>query len=835
MNTVALAATSILVATAPAQGQGTVPAGDQQVVGGTVVIEPGPAGNEINPTARPVVLTVPLLDGEQLLGDVTVTLDPGGRASFSAQRLLSLLEGRLRSELLAGLRNALSGRGRIGKTELDAAGITLRYNPQSLEMEMTVAAASRGSTALTLAGDQPRSGITYVAPARLSAYLNVRGSFDWIQQGGGSGFAAPLFYLDGATRLGDLVLETEANWQPGGAGPSFQRRGSRLVYDDRANLARWSAGDLLTLSRGFQSAPEIAGFSVSRLYSLLEPQTIIRPRGNRSFRVDRRSMVEVRVNDQFVRRLELDPGSYDLKDFPFTQGSNDVQLIVTDDAGQTETLNFDIFLDQAQLAGGLSEFGLYAGVLTSPGRNSPNYSDNPAITGFYRRGLGDRLTLGINAQGDRNGWMGGGEAVIATPFGSLAGFGSASRIKGYGSGWAGILSFQRTIARASGRADALSFSLEARSRAFGPIGTRRPFNPYDLIAGIGYTSALSETVYAGADARYSRGRDGEPDVRSLRGTLGWRINPLLNFTGDASYERDARGQRVAMFLSLTYRLSARSNLRTDYDSRFNRARLAYQSYGGSGTGAYNLSAELERSDIGAGALVNATYFGNRAELGFSHYGTFERDLGRSLGQRTSLRFGTAIAAADGAFTIGRPVQDAFAIVEAHPSLRGADVLIDPSGASSAASTGALGTAMQPSIGSYAERTIYVTAPDAPLSAELGEGSFRLLPPYRAGYRLRVGSDYNISIVGRLLAAGGEPIRLVSGSATEVAHPEREAIMLFTNADGRFGATGLAPGKWRIVMNDADKSAFTVDIPEKSEGTLTLGDTRPADQEGSLPR
>ncbi len=76
------------------------------------------------------------------------------------------------------------------------------------------------------------------------------------------------------------------------------------------------------------------------------------------------------------------------------------------------------------------------------------------------------------------------------------------------------------------------------------------------------------------------------------------------------------------------------------------------------------------SNLAYYATVNAIYYANRAELGFSHYGAFERDLGRSTGQRTSLRFGTALAMADGVVSVGRPVQDGFAIVAAHPTLRG---------------------------------------------------------------------------------------------------------------------------------------------------------------------
>lgn len=825
MKRLAAAGAVILAAAVSASGTAHAQPAAEAPAGPRVVIDPDGAASGINPTGQPVVLTAPLMDGPQYLGDITLTLEPDGRATFSAARLIALLEPRLRADRIAALRAARQ----LGRAELDAAGIAVRYDPQALQVDLVIAAGARGTTSVTLGDDQRRTGIRYVAPADVSAYLNIRGSLDWVQQGDDDGLQAPLFFIDGAARVGGVVLEGEANWQPGTGGVDFQRRGSRLVYDDRDNIMRWTGGDLQTLARGFQSAPEIAGLSVSRLYSLLEPQTIIRPRGNRSFQIERRSLVEVRVNNQLVRRLELDPGSYDLTDFPFTQGSNDVRLTVTDDTGRTASVNFDIFLDQSQLAEGLSEFGLYAGVLAPLGRRGPRYSDDLAVSGFYRRGVSQNLTLGANGQADGQGWMAGVEGVFATPIGSFAGFASASHVGGFGEGWAGILTFQRTIARKDNRNDTLSFSLEARSRDFGPIGTRVPNNPYGVIVGANYTTTFSDTLYGGLDARYSQGRDAEPDVASLRGTLGWRITPRLSFTGDAAYERDARGERFTTFLTLTLQLDRRSNLRADYDSRFNRGRLAYQRYGGTGTGAYTMTAEVERSDVGAGAAFNGTYYSNRAELALSHFGTFERDLGGSTGQRTSLRFGTAIAMADGAVTIGRPIQDAFALVEAHPALRRVGVLVDPSGRSEAARTGALGTALQPSLSSYSERTILVAAPNAPLATDLGEGAFRLLPPYRAGYRLRVGSDYNVSVVGRLLDASGAPITLISGTATELAHPDREPIALFTTSTGRFGVTGLAPGRWRITLADSDATSFEIVIPAGAEGALQIGDQRPAAQ------
>ena len=790
-----------------------------------VVIDSDAPAASINPTGKPVTLTAPVTDGGAYIGDATAVLDPQGSVSFSAARLLDLLKGRLATPMLDRLRRALTERAGLTRDDLRSVGVTVRYNPQALQLELEIATPSRPTQSVDLSDSGGAAPGNFTAPAAVSAYLNVRGSLDWVQQGTDQGLVAPVMFLDGATRVGGIVFETEANWQPGGIGTDFQRRGSRFIYDDQDHVVRWTAGDLQTLARGFQSAPEIAGLSVSRFYSVLQPQSIIRPRGNRSFQLDRRSTVEVRVNNQLVRRLDLEPGPYDLRDFPFTQGANDVRLTITDDAGRSETVNFNIFLDQAQLAAGLSEFGLYAGVLAPQGFAGPVYTDSPAVSGFYRRGISDRLTLGANIQADRDGWMAGVESVIASGIGSFGGFASASHLDGFGSGWASILTFQRTISRSGNSADALSFSLETRSRNFAPLGTRVPFNPYSAVVGTSYNATINDRIYGGLDARYSRGRDGEPDVNSIRGTMGWRISDGLSFTGDVGYERDRQGGRMVAFLSLTKSLDRQSTVRTDYDSRFNRARVAYQTYHGTGTGAYNLNADIERSDVGAGFNANGTYFTNRAELGFSHFGSFEPDLGNSTDQRTSLRFGTAIAMADGAVSVGRPIQDSFAVVRAHPSLRGTDVVIDPTDNSSQANTGTLGTALQPSLSSYSERTILVTAPDAPLGVDLGEGSFRFFPPYRSGYKLIAGSDYMVSVVGRLLGADGAPLTLISGTASELAHPEREPIPLFTNAAGRFGVTGLAPGRWSISMLDPDQSVYELVI-EASEGSLAVGDLRP---------
>ena len=664
-----------------------------------------------------------------------------------------------------------------------------------------------------------------LAPLESSAYLNLRGSFDLVEDGINTGFQSPTLLLDGAVRLGDVVAESDAIWSPDANGAKFQRLGSRLVHDDTAELIRWTAGDLETTSRGFQGAPEIAGISLSRSYSLLNPQQIIRPRGDRSFRLERPATIEVLVNGQQVRRLQLGPGNYNLSDFPFAEGANDVRLNILDDAGRSETLRFNVFLDQTQLASGLSEFGVYAGVHAPLGQSGPRYSDDWAFSGFYRRGLSDYVTVGINAQADDFVQMAGAEAVFATQIGTIGLQGAVSEAAGVGSGYATRVSFQRLIQRGNGMSDTFNLFAERRSTNFAPVSVFLSPNQYSYEVGGGYSHAFSNSLYAGLDGRFAKGRGTSPDVASVRLTGGYRINDRLTLNLETRYSKDSFSDEVSGFLSLAVRLGSYSSARGEYDTRGNRARASYQTLRGSGVGSYNVTTDVETSDFGSGFSVNGNYFDNRAELGLSHYGAFAGNFGESVSQRTNVRVGTSIAVGGGAVAIGRPIYDSFAIVKPHESLEQASVVIEPTTYGYTGETGALGTAVMPSLSSYSERTVTVDLEGAPAGVDIGQGSFRLFPAYRSGYMLEVGSDYNVTAIGTMVDIDGEPVSLVAGTATELANPEREPVTIFTNRQGRFGASGLAPGNWRLEMLDGNKSTYDIEIPDDAKGVVRLGEIR----------
>ncbi len=792
-----------------------------------------PIPDRLNPSDRAVVLTVPVKDNNIYLGDIGLTIGTDDSLSFSAQRFVDLVSTILSGKATETLRAALAGKTAIGPGDLEGSGLKLTYNPRTLDLTLFAPSALRAEQSLSIAAlDQARFG-GFEKPAKVSAYLNVHGSGTYVERGASTGWDNPVFFLDGAARLGAVVFENDMVVQPGAAnGHDVQRQGTRVIYDDRTHLIRWTGYDLQPVGRGFQTTQDMAGLSVFRSYSVLAPQTFARPRGGRTFSLDSASSVEVYVNGLLVRRVQLAPGTYNLTDFPFTQGANDFRLAITDSSGRNQVLRFNLFIEQTQLAEGLSEFGLYAGVKAPLGLSGPQYTDQWQVSGFYRRGVRDDLTVGINLQADERAKMIGLEEVWGSRFGVIGSNLALSDIQGYGSGYAVSATFQRLVPRGPFRTDSLSLSLESHSRDFGGLGTEVPRNPYVYELGAGYTHSFTDRIYGGIDAHYSSARAGFSDVQTYRATLGWRLSPTLSLTTDLVYDDKQGGRDVAALFSLTRRFASFSSLRADYDTRNNDMRASYQAQRGAGVGSSSLSADLDRNDDGSGLNLAANYIANRAELGVNHFSAFKDNFGGIDDQRTSLRLATSLAFADGAVAVGRPIYDAFAIVVPYKSLKQARVLIDPEPHSYQASTGWLGAALEPNLSAYNVRAFTVGAPMAPPGTDVGKGAYRVFAPYRAGYRFQVGSDYSMTAVGQLVDEDQTPVSLTSGQAFELARPKQPALTVFTNREGRFGLTGLRPGRWRVEMLTNPVSSYVLDIHAGDDLIVQAGTLHPTGATGS---
>lgn len=767
-------------------------------------------------------MVVPLKDGNQYLGDIEIRVGADDSIEASTKQIFDLISPRLDPAALAPLR-PLAEPGVFAPLERFAVlGMPVTLDRRTLELAIAVPVSARSRQSIGLSDLDREVYGDFATPEAFTAYLNLRTSTDYVHVGPDQGFGEAQVFMDGASRIGRFVVEAEGAFDSGDG--RFQRNGTRLVWDDVERLNRWTAGDLLAQNRGFQGAPDLAGFSVERAYGLLDPQRNTAPRGGQTFSLEQASTVEAFVNGRVVRTIRLEPGTYDVSDFPFVQGSNDVELVITDDAGRREVLSFSLFIDRTQLAKGLSEYGFYGGVQTDRGGDGVDYSSDYAVSGFYRRGLSDNFTLGGNLQYSDAASMAGAEMVWGSEWGTLGGDVAFSQLDASGSGWAVNVSYERLVQSENGGMSIVA-GFEARSQGFGSLGQTAPNNPYVFNTSLGVNRSFGDQSFAGLQLRYAKGRDLREDESSVRLTYGRRLSETMNVVMDADYSAGGFADGASFRVALVRRFGVAGSARVEYDTLADRARLGYQTSGGQGVGAWSATANLEGGSEALGLNGSAAYAANRADLGLAHTTAYSADSNDISNQRTSLRAATAIAYAGGRFAVGRPISDGFVIVEPFAGARDVRIEVEPSPDSRYASSGPLGAALYGQVSAYSPRTVVFDAPEAPAGFDVGQGATRILPPYRAGYLVTVGSSYGMTAIGKLLDASGEPLALLSGVAIEQGGEGRR-VTVFTNRQGAFGASGLKEGRWRIEMLGDPPVVYTLVVPASETGVVRVGDLRP---------
>lgn len=783
---------------------------------------PRPNPERLNPSGRDIHLGGPLQDGQFILGEVDYVLTADDQLLVDLSSFMPLLQTRLSEQAFARLAVGTTGRQSVPSEALADLGVQIEYNPANFGLILRLNPDDRPLQTISINGGRPTAAPVLTSPARFAASLSGYLTSSYVHESAGTdkGFDTPNLILDGAMRFGGAVLETEATVYN-----DVRRDGTRLIYDDLARTARYSLGDLEVASRGFSGAAPMLGVGIVRSYSQLDPQRNIQPRGQRTFTLERAATVETFVNGRPVQSTRLEAGTYDIRDFPFAQGANDVRMVIRDDAGRETSINFSLNFDRTLLAEGLAEFGLFAGTETDTGTDGLSYSDRVAVSGFYRRGMSETVTAGTNFRYSDGDGVVGAEVIWASPVGAIGGDVAISSVDAIGEGWALNLGYELAFGPED-RTRSLSATFQTVSENWASPGADRANNPFAWEAGLTYSQPLTSTQYVAFDTFYSSGRYNHPDQMTFRGSYGWRLSPNLMWLMEGIYEDRADRQDYGVRLTLNYRLGASSSVRAEVDTFRDRQRIEYNTLRGQGVNSVSLGGSIDHTRDSYGVNASANAILNRAELGATHQTLFSSDGGKVSDQRTILRAGSAIVFADGAFAVSRPVYDGFAIFDPHPSMKGAPVYIDPHRGHYTARSGLLGGAVTPEVSAYSLRTVTYDAPEAPTGYDVGTGTAQLVAPYRAGYRIAVGSDYSASVVGRLLQEDGTAMALWIGEAVEVSNPTRAPVRIFTNAAGRFSMSGLRPGLWRVQSSDTTDTVYYIDVPADAEGLYRAGELKP---------
>ncbi|MBI1404079.1 MAG: hypothetical protein GC147_12825 [Porphyrobacter sp.] len=791
---------------------------------------PSPEAPRINRFGRTVELAVPLRLNGTLSGTVPLRIGADDSLAIPKVALIEAFSRAGEAALAARLSELADVAGYLDFPTLATAGLRARYDPALVEVQMDLPGTELAERSIAVAGIRSQVEGTFEAPARTSGYLNIRTALGYDVVRGGSDGLVPLIDMSGAVRIRDVVVESDFSADFGGQAGVFRRAFTRAVYDRPDLDLRFSAGDVFAIAQGSISLPDVLGIGVERQNRLFDPQRNLQTRTIQTFALSDPSQVEIVINGNTVRRLTLAPGNYRLSDFPFVTGGNDVQIIATDAFGRREVAAFSRFFNFSLLAQGQTELSAAAGFRAQQGSAVREYDfSRPAAYGSYRRGITEMFTLGGTIAGDPDTQVIGAQATLGMPLGTMQFEGAVSNDSIVGVGFQARAFYSYTPFSQRGIFGGASLSADFTSQSFSFVG--REFPALNTIAANFSANAnfrLTERDNFSLSANYSANRLGRSDRLELAVRYGRRLDRATNFTASVGYGQGffGDGNGLQFQVGITRRFGPRGFGSARYSNRDDTTRLTYNRAGGRGVGATNINAGLDISPDSVSGGGGIFYLANRAEIGVAHGTNYNLAGNEITGSRTTVQLATSIQFADGTFALGRPVTEGFAIVRGHPTLEGADIYIDRDNEGYLSKSGALGPASVAQLGAYSERTITVEVPDAPTGYDVGAGAYRVRPPYRAGYLFTVGSDYTKTAFGTLMD-NGRPLGLVTGVAREIdAKGEPRKIELFTNRVGRFGLSGLAPGRWEIVTATQPPLTYVLEIPADGENLIRLGEIEP---------
>lgn len=789
---------------------------------------PAPEARDTLARRNSASFSVPLVSDQRTFGDVQVEVNADGSFRADAQNIRSQLEELLNERGQAALDMATSRGELVSREELRAEGFELEFDTSQLVLRIG-RINPKFLRPLPLKGPRRVSQaieFDVLEPARFSSYLNLTGNYNYDTRGGAAS-SSPDVFFDGATRVGDFVLEYDgALTDQFSDSFSFFRRSTRLVYDDRDRSRRYTAGDITLNTLSVLRNAQIGGIGVEKSRRIFNPARSINRLGGRQIFLDNRSTVDVIIDGQQFDSIQLDAGTYDLSSLPVQQGSNDIQLRVRDSFGRIETYSYDFFFEPLDLVPGEEEYSFALGLLSQTLSFQPDYSDTITASGFYRKALSSDLILGGAIQASEDVQVGAATITVVPQFiPGVFDVEAAYSNSTAGSGGAVRAAYRFSSGNSFENISQLSLILDYESAGYRTVDNLLPIN-FDLLSvGATYSRSFSQRMSAVVGGNYVSSTSQDQTSYNVFLDVNFRLSDRLQMTVGGEFgEVRNRDNSFGLRAVVSYAFGGRTRGTIDYRSLVDSFRANISRGSDQQIGSFGYDVSVARFDGEAQSDVQLQYVSNRftaradvSSAGDSFGGLLDE-------QRARIQIGTSLAVADGTFGIGRPVSNSFIVARPHEALRDKGIVTARTlnGGNYYARSGALGAALQGDISPFSEQSIQYDAADPEDGFDVGDGTVRLNPPYRSGYKLVIGNEYFVSVIGILADANG-PVSLASGRVVSADGDEDfEDVAFFTNAAGRFGLFGLAPGKrYRVDFADSDRS-FVLEVPEDDGALVRLG-------------
>lgn len=752
-----------------------------------------------------------VIDGLEVgLGLVTPN-DQAEESLIEIPALIDALEAYLDADLLQRIKNNLGPRRFISAKELSQYGLTSHFDSSLLNLEILIPTSLRRKTSVDLMGQNRQIEKHVYLPAKYSGWVNVNLTENYNRSNNGNydNLGSNFQLIQNAK---GFVLEANTNYQSS-QDKNWTLGEVRLVKDQRNKMVRYTLGDLNYPVRGFQLPSAGGGLSVTREYSI-SPRTVTHNLDKTTLTLKRPSQVEIFLNGSQLENVKLPPGPVDLSNYPFASGRNEVLIKVTDDLGHVETFNYSTLFHSQILRPGYSEFNYSLEFPQTTNGMSRYYRQNdPKISAFYNQGISPSYTAGLNLQADEQTKLAGLDHYWLSPIG-LWTFVLGGSYTSQDKGAAERLEYQ-SLERWSDREAPFLFrsSLEFRSESFRQIGAwgNDLKSTFDIYAS--RRLPWNSTIGTGASRRDYRTREdqitGRADYSQNFGR-SWQWG--VNYSQDFNAEKE---KRVLVTFSWSPPGSSVQSYNT-YESTDQNIATQWRYQAMQGLHNVNTMASASRSNKDEKLTIQADYAGPLMEGRIDHQNRHSRfNHSTDHSGQANLRFATVWTNRN--FGFSRPINDAFAIVDAKPRPRQYQI---PIGAFSNFNGGTIskyGPAVVTNIQPYMESNMALDIRDLPVGQVADQDVFTIIPPYKGGVDVTIEIQTRTSISAQLHDVTGKTLNLKTGRIFN--QQNIEVASFFSNREGRIYVDEIKAGSYRLEIDESNYAPLSLTVPSSEGGDL----------------
>ncbi|MGP2417171.1 fimbria/pilus outer membrane usher protein [Pantoea ananatis] len=214
-------------------------------------------------------------------------------------------------------------------------------------------------------------------------------------------------------------LSTTGRVQEGKTGAG-QNAAGYLRYDttwklsDAGRMLTLQVGDVVSNALSWSNAVRLGGLRLGRSFAV-RPDLVTYPMLSWSGTAAVSGSVDLFINGYRSSSNALNAGPWTLTSVPFINGAGEATLVTTDALGRQVQTTLPFYVSNQLLRAGLSDFDFSTGALRQGyGQRSADYGAT-ALSGFYRYGLSDSLTVAVQGEG-REGLARAGAGADVSPW-----------------------------------------------------------------------------------------------------------------------------------------------------------------------------------------------------------------------------------------------------------------------------------------------------------------------------------------------------------------------------------------------------------------------------------